>query len=67
MKRKILSLALGLLMCLGLCVPAFAYGDTGIAGQANTLTCGYACVAVIDENNSLWMWGDVRGGLMEKS
>ena len=65
MKRKILSLALGLLMCLGLCVPAFAYGDTGIAGQANTLTCGYACVAVIDENNSLWMWGDGRGGLMD--
>lgn len=65
MKRKIISLALGLLMCLGVCTPAHAYGDTGIAGQANIITCGNDCVAVIDNNDTLWMWGKGQGGLME--
>ena len=63
MKKRMFSLVLVLALCMGLCVPALAYGDTGIAKQASTLTCGYNCVAVIDNNNTLWMWGDGGDGI----
>ena len=63
MKKRLFSLVLVLALCMGLCVPVLAYGDSGIAKQASTLTCGYNCVAVIDNNNTLWMWGDGGDGI----
>lgn len=57
MKKRILSLALALVMCLGISIPVSAY-STGKAGQANTVSAGGASTGRIDKNGSLWMWGD---------
>ncbi|MVB11987.1 hypothetical protein CAFE_27160 [Caprobacter fermentans] len=57
MKKRIFSLVLTLVMCLGLSIPVSAY-STGKVGQANTVSAGGASTGRIDKNGSLWMWGD---------
>ena len=56
--KKLLTLMLALALCLGLALPAAA-GDMGSSDGTVTLSTGqaFAFSAVIDENNSLWMWG----------
>ena len=57
MKRKLLSLALALALCLGLTVPALADG-TGAANNPTTVSAGSDHTGLIDANGSLWMWGE---------
>lgn len=56
MKQRIVSLALTLIICLGLAVPASAYGMAK-AGKANVVSAGGNHTGLIDKNGSLWMWG----------
>lgn len=56
MKKKFLSLALALVLCLGLSLPAAAF-DMGKAGTYNTVSAGSSHTGAIDQNGSLWMWG----------
>lgn len=63
MKKRILSLALALTLCLGLTVPASAFGASK-PGQTATISNAESgdIVAFIDENNSLWMGGSYYRG-----
>lgn len=56
MKKRIVSLALTLIICLGLAIPASAY-DMAKAGKANVVSAGGNHTGLIDKNGSLWMWG----------
>ncbi len=56
MKKRILSLALTLIICLGLAAPASAY-DMAKVGKANVVSAGGYHTGLIDKNGSLWMWG----------
>ncbi len=56
MKKRILSLALTLIICLGLAVPASAY-DMAKVGKVNVVSAGGYHTGLIDKNGSLWMWG----------
>lgn len=56
MRKKLLSLALAVVMCLGLAIPASAH-DLSKAGQANIVSAGIHHSGLIDTNGSLWMWG----------
>lgn len=57
MKKRLFSLVLALALCMGLTVPAMAYGDTGKAGNTNPVSSGFGHAGIIDTNGSLWMWG----------
>lgn len=59
MRKKLVSLALALALCLGLTVPAFAEGDLGKAGGYRQTVCrGFYTSWAIKEDNSLWGWGE---------
>lgn len=71
MKKRILFLALALVLCVSLAVPASAF-DMGKAGQAATVSLGGGTLAVVDNNNTLWMRGkeaykDLGNGKFERS
>lgn len=71
MKKRILFLALALVLCVSLAVPASAF-DMGKAGQAATVSLGGGTLAVVDNNNTLWMRGkeaykDLGNGKFEQS
>lgn len=71
MKKRILSLALALVLCLSLTAPVLAY-DMGKTGQATTVSLGGGTLAVVDNNNTLWMRGneaykDLGNGKFEQS
>ena len=57
MKKRLLSLALALILCLSLTVPALAL-ETSKVGQGITVSASDGNIAVIDENGSLWMRGN---------
>ena len=57
MKKRLFSFVLALALCVGLTVPAMAYGDTGKAGNTNPVSSGFGHAGIIDTNGSLWMWG----------
>lgn len=59
MKKRILSLALTLIICLGLAIPASAY-DMSKAGQENIVSASSYHTGLIDKNGSLWMWGTYK-------
>lgn len=40
-----------------------AYGHTGTVGRTNVIACGDRSVAVIDNNNTLWVWGSAQSRL----
>lgn len=61
MKKKFLSLALALVLCLGLSLPAAAF-DMGKAGTYNTVSTAVLHTGAIDQNGSLWMWGNNKYG-----
>ena len=61
MRKNILSLALALVLCLGLSLPAAAF-DTGKVGTYTTISAGVMYTGAIDQNGSLWMWGDNKYG-----
>ena len=61
MKKKFLSLALALVLCLGLTLPAAAF-DMGKAGTYNTVSTAVLHTGAIDQNGSLWMWGNNKYG-----
>lgn len=54
MKKRILSLALVLMLCLGMSVPALA-ADSATVGQVNTISLGFNGLAVVDANGTLWV------------
>ena len=54
MKKRILSLALVLMLCLGMSVPALA-ADSATVGQVNTISLGSDILAVVDTNGVLWI------------
>ena len=54
MKKRILSLALVLVLCLGMSVPALA-ADPATVGQVNTISLGSDILAVVDTNGVLWI------------
>ena len=56
MKKRIFSLVLVFVLCLGVTAPAAAY-NMGRTGQPATVSAGQSHTAVIDTNGSLWMWG----------
>lgn len=60
MKNRLLSLALALVLCVGLTTPALA-GDTGVVGQKNLMSV-YSHSAFVDANGTLWMWGENDNG-----
>ena len=64
MKKKLLSLALALALCMGLTTPAWAAFDPGIAKKPTVLSLGDCTIAVIDENDTLWMWGSPYYGML---
>lgn len=71
MKNRALSFALALVLCVSLVVPASAF-DMGKAGQATTVSFGAGTLAVVDNNNTLWMRGkeaykDLGNGKFEQS
>lgn len=71
MKKRILFLALALVICVSLAVPASAF-DMGKAGQAATVSLGGGTLAVVDNSNTLWMRGkeaykDLGNGKFEQS
>lgn len=55
--KKLFSLALSLVLCLGLAMPAAA-GDIGTVGSYTTITTASGNTAAIKADDSLWMWGD---------
>lgn len=55
--KTVLSLVLATVICPGLALSAAA-GSTGTAGQSTVVAAGYNHSAVIDNNHSLWTWGD---------
>lgn len=61
-RNRILSLVLVLLLCLGLCAPAFADGDMGKVGERSIISAGRMHTAAVDENGALWTWGDNGSG-----
>ena len=61
MRKKILSLALALTLACALAIPAAAY-DMGKIGFQNRVSVGGEHAAYIDENGSLWMWGQNNRG-----
>lgn len=71
MKKRILSFALALVLCVSLVVPASAF-DMGKAGQTTTVSLSGGTLAVVDNNNTLWMRGkeaykDLGNGKFEQS
>jgi len=56
MRKKILSLALALVMGLGLALPASAY-DMGKAGASNAFSAGMCWTAFLDADGALWTFG----------
>lgn len=56
MKKRVLSLAMILLLCLGLTVQASAYSVSKIRGE-NIVSAGNAHTGLIDAKGCLWMWG----------
>ena len=62
MKKRVLSPVLALLLCLGLCTPALAYGHTGKVGEYHIISAGNGYTAAVDESGALWMWGSNRSG-----
>lgn len=64
MKKRLFTMVLALVFSFGLCtIPALAYGHTGTVGRTNVIACGNRSVAVIDSNNTLWVWGSAQRGL----
>lgn len=64
MKKRLFTMVLALVFSFGLCtVPALAYGHTGTVGRTNVIACGDRSVAVIDNNNTLWVWGSAQSRL----
>jgi alpha-tubulin suppressor-like RCC1 family protein len=61
MKKKLISLALALSLCVALSFPAMASGKETV-NSPTIVTAGNNHSGVIDENGSLWMWGDNRYG-----
>lgn len=56
MKKRILSLAMILVMCLGLTTPVLA-DSTVIMNSPTNVSVGNEYTGLIDANGSLWMWG----------
>lgn len=61
MKKKLFSLALVLVLCIGLTVPALSY-DSGRAGMPTIICDNKDNVAFIDANGILWMSGGNHNG-----
>lgn len=60
MKKKLFSLVLALVLCLGLIVPVSA-ANTRSIGQRNSMSAsGQSCF--VDTNGTLWMWGNNADG-----
>lgn len=57
MRKTMLSLALALVLCLALTLPAAA-GDTARAGAYVTISGGHSHTGAVDQNGTLWMWGN---------
>jgi len=58
MKKRLLSLTLALALYLCLCtIPVAAIGDMASATQSSPISTSNGVFAIIDENDSLWMWG----------
>ena len=60
-KRKLISITLALVLCLGLTVPALA-SSTGTANSPAGVEAGSGHAGLIDANGSLWMWGNNNNG-----
>lgn len=62
--KKALSLALALILSLGLATPAGAFFDMGKAGIRNTVSAGYLYTAAINRSGNLLMnkggWSDIN-------
>lgn len=60
--KRGLALACCLALLLGLLGPTEAHAEMGRPGQAVTYSSSGTHIGVIDENNTLWMWGDNGSG-----
>ena len=61
MRRRALTLALTLALCLGSSLPVSA-GDMGRAGQGPMVACGQSHTAVLQGDGTLWTTGDDSRG-----
>ncbi len=61
MRKRFISLILIVVLLCSLTPASLAY-DTEKIGQNNIVSAGYNHSAVIDENGSLWMWGEDHDG-----
>ena len=55
--KKLLSLALALILPIGLATPALALGGVSTLGTETILSTSALCASVIKSDGSLWMWG----------
>ncbi len=64
MKKRLVALALSLGVLLGTVAPASASVRDGTEVRNNTLEVGSAVVTMIDEDGTLWAWGDMNTGVL---
>lgn len=60
MKRRILTLVIALLLCVGLTVPALAAGDKKPDDPFSKFSLA-GNMTVVDQGGTLWMWGSYSG------
>lgn len=61
MKKKLVSLILTLVLCMGLAAPALAF-DTAVTGQTNPVSARSWDCYVVDEDGVLWKWNTGESG-----
>lgn len=64
MKKRLIVLALSLGVFLGTTAPASAGFSDGTVGRNNTLVVGDSVATMIDENGTLWAWGNMNTGVL---
>lgn len=63
--KKLPSLAMALMLCLGLALPAAAY-DVGTVGSHTTFFADLGATAAIDPDGTLWAWGTENSQLTDE-
>ncbi len=62
--RRIRSLALALILCLGLLPTASAFCESAVMGQRTIISASEYHSAAINKHGFLWMWGSSQYGML---
>lgn len=62
--RRFLFLAMSLILAIAMYVPASAFDAARLSH--NCIAAGYDQVGMVDENGTLWMWGNGKFGQLGK-